>query len=360
MKTGELKSLYTDYLIIQNQHATATGCSDLVGNLITHDRFTRLLSRENYDSQHLWSAIKTFVHSHEDDYGVLSLDNSILHKPYSQENELINYHYDHAEGGVVKGMNLLSVMVSYQTICTPVAYELLVKDQICIKYDKSGNERMGKRSRYSLNELARKLITQVLYNGVKFRYLAADCWFSSKENLRFFQSNKVSFVLGIAKNRLVAVDRDSMKSNHYVRLKDLELNDGETRKVYLKGVPFCVVVTRKVFKNGDASMGEIYLVTNDLALTGDHAYEIYQRRWKIEEYHRSIKQNVSICNSPTRVKHTQSNHLCLSLLAYVELEKLKVNTATHHYALKRRMLISANQASYEELQRIKNERMIQM
>ena len=91
---------------------------------------------------------------------------------------------------------------------------------------------------------------------------------------------------------------------------------------------------------------------------GDHTYEIYQRRWKIEEYHRSIKQNASICKSPTKIKRTQLNHLCLSLLAYSELEQLKVDTAQHHYALKRRMLIAANQASYLELQKLKKQRVI--
>ena len=39
----------------------------------------------------------------------------------------------------------------------------------------------------------------------------------------------------------------------------------------------------------------------------------------------------------------------MSLLAYTELEKLKVTTCKNHYALKRRMLIAANQASYKEL-----------
>lgn len=360
MKSEELRDLYTDYLIVQNQHATSTGCSDLVDNLISHDSFTRLLSKTNYDSKYLWQQSKDFVRAHENDCGVLSIDNSILHKTYSAINEVVNWHYDHGVSRVVKGMNLLSIMVNYGAVSIPVAYDAMIKDQICIKQDKHGKDRFGRKSRYSLNEMARALVKQVLHNKVEFRYLTADTWFCSKENLNYFHQHKLSFVLGLASNRLVAIDRQSRHSGNYVSVKDLELNDGAYRKVYLKGVSFCVVVTRKVFKNGDASIGELYLVTNDLTLTSDHMYEIYQKRWKIEEYHRSIKQNVSICKSPTKVKKTQLNHICLSLLAYSELEQLKVSTTNHHYALKRRMLIAANQASYRELQKIKNERMIVM
>ena len=115
------------------------------------------------------------------------------------------------------------------------------------------------------------------------------------------------------------------------------------------------MITYKVFKNGDATTGELYLVTNDLSLLGDHIYNIYQRRWKIEEYHRSIKQNTSACKSPTKIKKTQLNHLCLSLLAYSNLEQLKVASDNNHYAIKRWLFISANQASYRQYLEIKKE-----
>ena len=358
MESKELIDLYTDYLIVQNHQATATGCSDLVNNLISHDSITRLLSKGTYDSQYLWNSSKSLIRSHENDEGILSLDNSILHKTHSQENEVINWHYDHGKSMAVKGINLLSAIVDYGLVSLPVAYDVVSKDQIAIKLDNKGKERMVRKSRCGLNEMARKLITQVITNHVKFKYITGDRWFSSKENMRFFAQNKLKFVLGIASNRLVALNRQSLLRGDYVNIRNLELNDGESRKVYLKDVPFCVVITRKVFKSGDTITGEIYLVTNDLALSGDHMHAIYQKRWKIEEYHRSIKQNTSICKSPTKIHQTQLNHLCLALLAYSALEKLKVATAKNHYALKRQMLITANQASFLELQKIKKQRLI--
>ena len=149
-----------------------------------------------------------------------------------------------------------------------------------------------------------------------------------------FEKQRCKFILGIADNRLAAVSLKDARAGTYTRLDKLGLNTGEARKVYLKDIPFPVVVTRKVFKDGDAMQGEIYLVTNDLTLSGDCAYNIYQRRWNIETYHRSLKQNASLTKSPTSTPKTQTNHIGLSLLAYSRLEHLKIAQKTTIMRLK--------------------------
>ena len=353
MNRTELLDIYTDYLIVQNSQATATGCSDLVNNKIKHDSFTRALSAEQYGSKYLWEENKKIVRPIENDDGVLILDNSIVHKIYGAINEVINYHYDHAEGKVIKGMNLLTALVQYKDTTIPVGFEMLIKDQICVKTNNLGKVKMGRKSRYTLNELARKLVKQADFNQIKFRYILGDSWFSSKENICFFNKNKRNFILGIPSNRLVALSFKDAKTGNYDNLKNLGLKDGEARKVYLKDIPFPVVVTYKVFKNEDGSQGELHLVTNELTLSGDQIYDIYQKRWSIETYHRSLKQNASVGKSPTKVKRTQTNHVCLALLAYSKLEQLKVSTDNNHDAIKRQLLIAANQASYQELQKIR-------
>ena len=63
---------------------------------------------------------------------------------------------------------------------------------------------------------------------------------------------RVKLILGIADNRLAAVSLIDARAGSYTRLDKLGLNTGEAKKVYLKAIPFPVVVTRKVFKDGDA------------------------------------------------------------------------------------------------------------
>ncbi len=50
----------------------------------------------------------------------------------------------------------------------------------------------------------------------------------------------------------------------------------------------------------------------------------YQRRWRVEEYHRSLKNNASLQASPAKTDRTQSNHIFASVHAFFTLELMKV------------------------------------
>ena len=65
-------------------------------------------------------------------------------------------------------------------------------------------------------------------------------------------------------------------------------------KLYFKELDFPVAVVKKVFKNEDGSSGTLYLACSDLALSYEAIFTIYKRRWKVEEYHKSLKSNCSL------------------------------------------------------------------
>lgn len=95
----DLLDIYTDYLISQNQYATATGLSALLDGQISHDRVTRFLNNNQFNSKDLWLYIKPEIHRHEEEKGgVLIIDDSIEEKPYTDENEIICWHFSHAKG----------------------------------------------------------------------------------------------------------------------------------------------------------------------------------------------------------------------------------------------------------------------
>jgi transposase len=122
--------------------------------------------------------------------------------------------------------------------------------------------------------------------------------------------------------------------------------------VYLEQVPFPLLLVKQVFTNKDQSQGLLYLVTSDTTLDGDKIMSFYQERWQVEEYHKSLKQNASLACSPTRTKRTQSNHIFLSLCAFVKLETLKIKTRCNHFALKSKLYVAALQAAFGQLQKL--------
>ena len=137
-------------------------------------------------------------------------------------------------------------------------------------------------------------------------------------------------------------------------LDKLEITPEHPVKVWLKDLEIPVLLSKRIFTNKDGSTGEIYLVTNNLKLPSDEFKTLYKKRWSVEEYHKSLKQNASLDKSPTRTALTQGNHLFASLLAYIKLEKLKFSQKLNHFALKAKIYLAASKAAWNELYNIKD------
>ena len=97
--SSNLLDIYSDYLICQNKHETATGLSDMLSGEISHDKITRYLNLKDLGSKDLWRYNKPEIRRHERAMGgVLILDDSIEEKPYTDENEIVAWHHSHAKG----------------------------------------------------------------------------------------------------------------------------------------------------------------------------------------------------------------------------------------------------------------------
>src|SRR5437879_5669861 len=96
MTNKELLDLYTDYLISSFGQTTGTGLSALLGGSISHDRIQRFLSKQEFTSADLWHFVKAHVRAVEQEDGCIIVDDSISEKPYTDENDIIAWHYDHS------------------------------------------------------------------------------------------------------------------------------------------------------------------------------------------------------------------------------------------------------------------------
>ena len=197
------------------------------------------------------------------------------------------------------------------------------------------------------------MITQSIQNQLKFKYVIADSWFGSSGNMRFIHQKKRFFIFDMKTNRLAALTDEDRNAGRFTSIDKLQIPLNTSVKVWLKDLNIPVVMVKQIFKNKDSSTGERYLVSNDLSLNFDQFTTLYKKRWSVEEYHKSIKQNTAVANSPTRTIRTQSNHLFASILAYIRFEKIKLGTAINHFALKAKLYIVAIKAAYKELTNIK-------
>jgi hypothetical protein len=83
------------------------------------------------------------------------------------------------------------------------------------------------------------------------------------------------------------------------------------------------------------------MISNDLSATAAPLETIYQKRWKVEVFHKSIKLNTSMAKSPARTVRTQSNPVFMSLYATARLEILSAQQGLNKFALKSKLYINA-------------------
>lgn len=340
--------IYTDYLISQNHHATATGLSALLDGEVSHDKVTRFLHADDYGSKQLWQYVKPSVRQHEQpDGGVLILDDTISEKTYTDENDVNCWHYAHDKGRHIKGINILSCLVNYGSTSFPIAYEVIKKE---VLYSDIKTKKLKRKSTITKNELLRELVSQAVSNDVLFAYVLADTWFGAKDNMEFVHDTLGKyFIFGVKSNRTVALSEADKQNGQFQQVQSLSLEDGQSLTVWLKGIDFPVQLLKKVFSNKDGSTGVLYLVSNDVSLDATHLYELYQKRWQIEVYHKSIKNNASLAKSPTKRVRSQRNHIFAALVAFCKLETLKLKSALNHFAIKHKLILRANQVAFKEL-----------
>ena len=68
------------------------------------------------------------------------VDDSIGEKPYTDENDIICWHYDHSQHRAVKGINFVTCLYHCQGVSLPIGFEIVRKTE---KYldPKSGKEK---------------------------------------------------------------------------------------------------------------------------------------------------------------------------------------------------------------------------
>lgn len=348
MNKTQLLDIYSDYLLSAFGATTATDLSSVLHGSMTHDQITRFLGGELYTSADLWRLVKRYVRQIESADGVLLLDDSIAEKPNTDENDIICWHYDHTSGGVIKGINFMTALYHRQGISLSVGFVLIAKTEEYVDAKTGQNKR---RSPISKNEHYRNLIQQAANNQISFRYVLSDVWFAAAENMMFIKHTvKRDFVMPIKSNRKVALSWADKQQGRYHRVESLVL-EGEAAsrghpEIYLESVDFPLLLVKQLFTNEDGSTGVLYLTTSDLTLSYNGITTTYRKRWHVEPYHKSLKQNASLEKSPTQTVVSQSNHFFAALCAYIKLEWLKSSTHLNHFAMKAKLYLAAVQTAF--------------
>jgi hypothetical protein len=346
---------YTSFLISTNGQASATACSRIYDETISHDEITRFLANANFNNKVLWLKVKSIVQEHQRIKNVkiyLAIDDTYVEKAYMEKNDLICTHYDHAKGRYITGVNIVTLFFiavdedDNTLIEIPIGVHLVEKTEA---YEEDGKVKY--KSPKTKNEIMQDLIyTQAIQNRIKMDYVLADCWFCTQGDIEFFKRRRIKFIMSIPEDRLAAETQQDARQGNFCHLSQMDIKVRTPSKIYLKGLPtYELLITKENFYNKDDSIGTRYLVTNDRLAESKDIKCTFSKRWSIEEFHKSVKQNCSIGGCPARRVKNQSNHMFAAVFAYIKLEKFKAFCSKfNHFYVKAKLREVADKAALEE------------
>lgn len=284
--------LYINFLLATQKNYTCSFLSEVAPQKMSHDCPTRLLAKKRLTPKILWENVKGLI----SDKGFLIVDDAVLDKPYSQKIDLVQWLYSGTHHRVVKGIGLTTLLwTKDKDEHLPVDYRIYAK------------EVDGKTK----NEHTREMLRLAKYRGLNPEYTLFDIWFASLENLKTVRSLGWHWIAQFKANRIV-----TLKPHEPLHLEDLDI-PSQGLEVHLKGYGFI-----KVFKMV-SKRGIEYYGTSDLNLSKSDVERIYGKRWKIEEYHRGLKQYTGIQACQSRGQRSQRNHIWAAIHAFIYLEAHK-------------------------------------
>lgn len=309
------KESYCQFLIATQNNFTATNFASLTDNL-SHDSISRFLSRTKLTPKILWEYSQTFVSLES---GYLICDDSVLDHPYGEQIGLAKWQYSGTHHDVVFGIGLTTLLWTGGKDMDehiPVDFRIYAKQE-------DGNTK---------NDHFRQMLTTAKTRGFKPNKVLMDGFYASLGNLKLINQYGWIFVTRLKSNRLVSTAPG--KQNRHP-LKEIEIPQ-EGLILHLKGFGM-VKVFLIDFQNGNKE----YIGTNDLTLSLEDARLAGAQRWKIEEYHRGLKQTVGIEMCQSRNKRAQRTHIFCSILSFLALEKKRMEDNISWYEAKRKIISDA-------------------
>ena len=272
----------------------AARCYPSTTNSPSHDCFTRLLQKQPSDTEPLWNEVRKFIKLKE---GFLIVDDTTLDKPYSEKIGFVRYQWSGKHHRTVKGIGLVTLLWTDGHKIIPVDFRI---------YDIEEDEK-------TKNDHFRDMLDKAKERGFEPKYVMFDIWYASIKNLKAIKKKQWHFLTRLKSNR--SVNPDNTKN---IPLETIDIPP-KGIVVHLKGYDF-VKVFRIVSKNEDTQ----YWATDVRDMDESEREDLGNESWKIEEYHRGIKQFCGVEKCQARKKESQRAHIMLSLRAFLRLEVQRI------------------------------------
>ena len=312
---------YCQFLVSTQTNYTQTYFSDHHTHF-SHDAINRYLQDDNVTPEIVWEQVKGVIEV--DHHAFLVFDDSVSDKNHSHKIELVKLQYSGNAHGLIKGIGVVNCLyVNPQT-----------KRYWIIDWRVYAPDSDAKTKLVHMREMFDEAINT---KKLPFGVVLMDSWYATKDLMLHLHRAGNVYYCPLKSNRKVD---DSEGFLPYKAVKDLQWNDadaaqGKTVKVY--GFPGDLKV--KLFRVATTNIRTEWVVTNDLEQKStDDTGEICAIRWKIEQYHREVKQTLGLEKCQCRSARAQRSNIGCVILAWNHLSALARELKTNIYNIKKEML----------------------
>ena len=256
--------------------------------------------------------------------GYVIFDDSILDKNHSHNIELVRRQYSGNAHGLIKGIGMINCLY-----VNPDSGQYWILDYRI--YDPDGD---GKSKLDHVKEMLDCLVTR---RDVTFDRVLMDSWYGAKELLLLIESLGKFYYVPLKCNRQVDDSGGVLK---YKRVDDLDWNTVDStlgKTIKIKGLPKEHKV--KLFRVVVSGNRTDWVITNDLS---QHSTSDIQKvcaiRWKIEQFHRELKQVTGVEKCQCRKARIQRNNIACAVLVWISLTELARASMTTVYRIKEGLL----------------------
>lgn len=244
----------------------------------SHDTINRYLRNERITPRLLWENVKKQIQLHQKAY--LVFDDTVLDKRYAKKIELTRRQYSGNEHRVLRGIGLVSCVY-----VNPDTKQFWVIDYRIYAPDSD--------SKTKLDHVSDILLGLANYKQLPFACVLMDSWYATQKLMLLIDEMGKIYYCPLKKNRLVDETGGVKK---YKTIQQLDWNETETiagKTIKIKGFPGAKKV--KLFRVVVSTDKTEFIATNDKTQNSmDAVQEVCDVRWKIEEFHREIKQLTGI------------------------------------------------------------------
>ena len=312
---------YCQYLLSAQTNYTITNFADHTEK-IGHDSINRYLEKEKLTPRLVWEMVKTDIIPSPE--GFLLFDDTVADKNFSHDIDGVRSQYSGNAHGIIKGIGIVNCVY-----LNPELDRYWIIDYRIFDPDRDGKTK--------LDHVA-EMLRNVLYSkNLNFTTVLMDTWYATHDMMLMIEGMNKLYYCPLKTNRLVDDSGGAEKYKPVEKLiwSDSELENG--KRIKIKGFPKEHKV--QLFRVFVSTNRTDHIATNDVACSSSlDAREACAKRWKIEQFHRELKQTTGVEKCQCRKARIQKNHIACAMLVWVRLKQIAHETGRTIYQIKHGLL----------------------